>query len=313
MKRVAKKHKSSKKSKSVYSNLYLGIIVGIVASVIIGGSYFLWNKNQREQADHLRPLEVSNLIYCNGEKLDIKVPISEKPVPLVIYVHGGGWQWGSKVGGSAPYFYKLVDKGVAVASINYHLSGRAKFPSAVKDVQCAVKYLKFHASQFNIDSRKIILAGQSAGGNLALVSGMASNTSKFSSESFREILPDVSGVISIGAIYDLESEALSKNTKTNIKLYLQDDGQAYDASPSSYVKGGTLLPMLIFHGDNDESIPYAEAENFTKNVQSAGGDANIVLIKNADHNLWSWFGLDRPNSDSRLKLIEEFIQKVTTE
>lgn len=313
MKRVAKKHKGSKKSKSVYSNLYLGIILGIVASVIIGGSNFLWNKNQREHTDHLRPLEVSNLTYCNGEKLDIKVPISKKPVPLVIYIHGGGWQWGSKVGGSAPYFYKLVDKGVAVASINYHLSGRAKFPSAVKDVQCAVKYLKFHSSQFNIDSRNIILAGQSAGGNLALVSSMASNTGIFASESFREISPEVSGVITIGAIYDLESKILSKNTKQNIDLYLQDSRQASAASPSSYIMQTSLPPMLIFHGDNDKSIPYSEAESFAKKMRNVGGDVDMVLIKNADHNLWSWFGLDRPSSDSRLKLVEEFIQKVAVD
>jgi acetyl esterase/lipase len=313
MKRVAKKHRGSKKSKFVYSKLYLGIIIGIISSVIIVGGYCSWNKNRQIQQDHQKPLEVSNLTYCNGEKLDIKVPISEKPVPLVIYVHGGGWQWGSKVGGSAPYFYKLVDKGIAVASINYHLSGRAKFPSAVKDVQCAIKYLKFHSSQFNIDSRNIILAGQSAGGNLALVSSMASHTGIFAGESFREISPDVSGVITIGAIYDLESKALSKNTKINIDLYLKDSIQASVASPSSYITQTNLPPMLIFHGDNDKSIPYSEAENFAKNMQRVGGDVDMVLIKNADHNLWSWFGFDRPSSNSRLKLIEEFIQKVTVD
>jgi len=176
MKGGTKKHtgKSQKTSNwSVTPPMLLVAGVVVLLGLALCFSLQWWGRLQRERSDHLQPLVVTNLEYCNGEKLDLTVPQGPKGKPVVVLVHGGGWQYGSKVGGAAPSFTRLTDNGIAVASINYRLSDRVQYPAQIHDVQCAVRFLKTNATLFGLDGNKVILAGISSGANLALMAGLS--------------------------------------------------------------------------------------------------------------------------------------------
>ncbi len=284
------------------------ILVGFVAVRSVDA----WRTYQKEQADHQQPLTATNVPYCHGEKLDIVVPVTHNPKPLVVYVHGGGWRYGSKVGGGAPYFYQLVDHGIAVASVNYRLSDRAQFPAQFEDVQCAVRFLKSQAQVFGIDPEKIILAGQSAGGNLAMLAAVAANNP----EAFDTGTPrqydqwdaHVAGVIATDAHYDLTAVSFSEKSEANISRYVDDDARV-KASPQTYLDEDDPA-ILMFHGLQDTIVAPDQAENFALHATELGLDVQYIPVKNAGHNLWAWFGRDSPNGDERFQMIKNFIQNM---
>src|SRR5262249_9050606 len=92
--------------------------------------------------------------------------------PLVVFVHGGGWQAGhtrhSGAFGNWPgVLAMLASKGYVVASVEYRLSGEARFPAAIQDVKTSIRWLRSKSAQFGIDPARVIVWGGSAGGHLA--------------------------------------------------------------------------------------------------------------------------------------------------
>lgn len=105
------------------------------------------------------------------QKLDLYLPAAEPnaPLPLIVWVHGGAWQAGSKEGCPAVGF---VGKGYAVASINYRLSRHAIFPAQIQDCQAAIRWLRVHADEYRIDPNRFGVWGASAGGHLVALLGV---------------------------------------------------------------------------------------------------------------------------------------------
>lgn len=109
-----------------------------------------------------------DLVYVEGgherHKLDLYLPEkADGPLPLIIWVHGGGWQNGSK-DGCPPLRGGYVERGYAVASINYRLSGHAVFPAQIEDCKAAIRWLRAHAKQYGLDAKRFGVWGSSAGG-----------------------------------------------------------------------------------------------------------------------------------------------------
>lgn len=123
------------------------------------------------------PPTVADVAYATdspGQHLDLWLPDAPTaPVPLVVFVHGGGWYYGSR-DMVAPKVGPLLTAGFAVASIDYRLSGEAPFPAAVDDARAAVGHLRRHAAEAGIDPDRIALWGESAGANIACVVGALS-------------------------------------------------------------------------------------------------------------------------------------------
>ena len=111
-----------------------------------------------------------NLAYGEHErqKLDVFVPKGDGPFPLVVWVHGGAWEAGSKDGNPAAV---LMDRGFAVASINYRYSKQAVFPAQINDCKAAIRWLRANAKKYKIDADHIGVMGASAGGHLVALLG----------------------------------------------------------------------------------------------------------------------------------------------
>src|SRR6218665_1249223 len=111
-------------------------------------------------------------------RMDLYLPPKEKgPSPVVINIHGGGWNKGVKE--SQTGFNTFFKQGFAVANIEYRLTGQATAPAAVEDTRCALIYLVKNAKELNIDVNKIVIMGGSAGGHLALMGGLLANDHRF--------------------------------------------------------------------------------------------------------------------------------------
>ncbi|GAC1365164.1 MAG: alpha/beta hydrolase [Ktedonobacteraceae bacterium] len=120
-------------------------------------------------------LVARNLAYANisnAQMLDIYLPEGEGPFPLLVYVHGGAFRFGDKrENEAASTFGSVLAAGFALASINYRLSGEAKFPAQIQDVKTAVRWLRTQAATYRLDPRRIGAWGASAGGHLVSLLG----------------------------------------------------------------------------------------------------------------------------------------------
>jgi len=123
-----------------------------------------------------------DVVYTSGpgfqEKLDLYIPNkTSKLAPAIINIHGGGWVGGSKEqqGGFNPYF----KNGFLVCNIEYRMTKEAKAPAAIEDARCALAYLKKNAKELGIDVNRIVVMGGSAGGHLALMTGLLENDHRF--------------------------------------------------------------------------------------------------------------------------------------
>jgi acetyl esterase/lipase len=225
-------------------------------------------------------------------KLDIYVPKSDKPLPLVIWVHGGGWTGGSKEGGPA---LKLLDKGYAVAAINYRFSQHAVFPAQIEDCQSAVRFLRANAKQYNLNPDAFGAWGASAGGHLVALMGTAGDE-----KSFEKIGKVKEGSAKVQAVCDwfgpidfvvmsekASSDALKDPGKNPLaKLIggpvLENKEKALRASPLKYLSKDSA-PFLIMHGDKDPLVPVGQSELFHEALKKAGVESTLLVAKGAGH------------------------------
>ena len=117
---------------------------------------------------------ITNIPYTtrggSEQQLDLYLPTNRKGEPLVIYVHGGGWEHGDKAGDSInPNNLQWLWQGYTLASINYRLVQTALWPAQIEDCKAAIRWLKAHARNYGYDADRIAVVGESAGGHLAAV------------------------------------------------------------------------------------------------------------------------------------------------
>ena len=225
---------------------------------------------------------------------DVYLPESSAATPVVIAMHGGGWKGGSR----KTYQYLgpfLAAHGYAMLAISYRLVQREKnrYPAAVDDVRAAVRYVREHAGELNVDPARIVLMGDSAGAHLAALVGLIDR-------------PQVKAVVGIFGVYDLALQwqrDLRERPNDNISssflgASLFEDRQLYfDASPISHVVTANAGPAFLIAWGTFDDVSYPEqSETFLLALKQAGFYARPV-IQNAPH-YWSADPIDEPGSHS---------------
>ena len=127
-------------------------------------------------AEALRDIEYAR-VGNKSLKLDLYVPDGAGPFPVIVWVHGGGWTSGDKALSASGPQVRQTARGYAVASINYRFSQEAKFPAQIEDCKAAVRWLRAHAAEHNLDPARIAVWGDSAGGHLASLMGASGGAS----------------------------------------------------------------------------------------------------------------------------------------
>ncbi len=194
--------------------------------------------------------------------LDIYRPAKlDKPVPGLIFIHGGGWKSGNK----KDYQYHCVEmakRGYVAASMGYRLSGEAPFPAAVQDAQCAVRWMREHAAEYGIDPNRIAVMGGSAGGHLSLMVGYAEDDSFPKTGGHDETNAEVQAVVNLYGVADCTTEMA--RTANEVTSFL---GKTYSEAPEVFDQCSPMFhldaqdpPTLTFHGTIDDIVPVAQAD-----------------------------------------------------
>lgn len=236
------------------------------------------------------------------QKLDLYLPAGKGPFPLILNIHGGAFKFGDK-GMVDPLLGKaLLENGYAIASIDYRMSGEAKFPAAVQDAKAAVRFLRTNAAKFNINPNKIVAFGQSAGANIAAMLGTTSGVAEFDDAKL-----GLAGVSSgVAAVIDwfgptdfakMDAQAKEQgcsaaeqshnNADSPESLYLgkpvpQASNLVRKANPITYITKNAP-PFLIQNGENDCTVPVAQSKLLADALKAAGGDVHYDLLKGVGH------------------------------
>lgn len=235
-------------------------------------------------------------------RLDLYLPpASDRPAPVIVWVHGGGWAGGSKAGTPA---IRMVESGFAVASINYRLSHHAIFPAQIHDCKAAIRWLRAHAAEYRLDTDHIGVWGSSAGGHLVALMGTTNGVAELEGQlGNQEQSSDVQAVVDWFGPTDFLTVG-PKETRTRL---LGSDPktipeQAKRASPIHYVSKDDP-PFLVMHGDADQTVPIAQSETFTQALKKAGVDATFINVVGGGH------GGNLFTNDESMKRIESFFRK----
>ncbi|MEQ1516958.1 MAG: alpha/beta hydrolase [Usitatibacteraceae bacterium] len=229
-------------------------------------------------------------------KLDLYLPRNQtSPVPLVMLFHGGGWVEGRKeasVLSALPY----LQMGFAVANVGYRLGRVSLAPSAVEDTRCALRWLSRRAKDFKIDTSKIVLTGGSAGGHLALITGMLPAGNVFDRACATDdnarwvsgIEPPmtVAAIVNYFGITDVEDLLSGANAKHYAIEWFgampNREALARSLSPMQYVRTGGPAVFTV-HGDADQLVPYAHSVRLHEALKKAGVPSEFVTIAGGGH------------------------------
>jgi acetyl esterase/lipase len=231
-----------------------------------------------------------NVVYAKVNdwegKMDLYLPASSgKPTPVIINIHGGGWNHGTKEeqGGFTPYF----KAGFAVANIEYRLTSQATAPAAIEDTRCALIYLIKNANALHLDPNKIVIMGGSAGGHLALMGGLLQNNHIFDTNCMGVENINVAAIIDKYGIADVNDWAYgpyikSKSATNWLGAKKEDQNFIKSVSPISWVKS-TSPPVFIVHGDADPTVPYQESVALHQALLAAGVKTEFITIPGGLH------------------------------
>lgn len=224
--------------------------------------------------------------------LDIikKSETKNKKLPVIVFIHGGGWISGNKESG-IPKLLPFVEKGYFCVSISYRLSNEAPFPAQIEDCKCAIRFLKGNSEKYNIDPDKIGVWGASAGGNLVALLGVTEDEIFNESGGWNGYSSKVKAVCDwfgrTNFLIDIKKSEDEKSPYKYISKFLggpieENIEKAIKVSPYFY-KCRNTPPFLIMHGENDEIVPYSQSEMFFKKLRENKNDVTLVRIKNGGH------------------------------
>jgi acetyl esterase/lipase len=222
-----------------------------------------------------------DVTYCNSQTLDVYVPRSAatRPLPLAIFVHGGGLTAGDKAYLNPTFLNALARAGFAVASLNYRLAPGNQFPAQIEDVKCGIRYLRAHAQAYDISPSKIFAFGTSYGGTLVALAALTGGHSRF------DVGPYVTTSSAIVAASDMFGPADLPGWISPQGFHVVFGGNRANlvlASPAHYVRANAP-PILIVQGTADTTVPEAQSAELYRKLSVFGDHTQLILVHNMGH------------------------------
>jgi len=228
------------------------------------------------------------------QKLDLYLPRADSRVPVILFVHGGGFSRGDKQDQDPAPF---LSDGYAFATINYRLSGDAIFPAQIEDCKAAVRWLRANAATYKLDPDRIGAWGTSAGGHLVTMLGTTGDTRMF----------DVGENLDSSSHVQAVADWFGPTDFLQMDAHRLPNGMSHDGtgSPESRLIGGPIQrnkekvaranpityitpvdpPFLIAHGDQDRLVPIHQSQLLEAALKAAGVPVTFITVKGAGHGL----------------------------
>jgi acetyl esterase/lipase len=225
--------------------------------------------------------------------MDLYVPHTDRPAPVVIWVFGGSWRIGSK--GYHVNVRELTRYGIAVAAIEYRLSATAKYPAQLDDCRTAAQWLRQHGSQYGIDPHQIGVSGESAGGHLAALLGTVEGAPRI--RAVCALYPPTD-LVRLGRLYanPKKPSAVEQLLGGPIEEKL---ALATEASPVTHVRA-SVPPFLIIHGGLDTLVPLDQSQDLHRRLLRSHVESRLIVVPGKGH----WFLLN----ESQLAEVARFFR-----
>ena len=261
---------------------------------------------------------VPDIVYGKGGdkdlKLDLFLPENITPQHIgIIFIHGGGWvnlskeylkEWG----------YYFADRGYTAVSIDYRLSDEAKFPAAIEDCKCAVRWMRANAPKYGIDPDKIAVFGESAGGHLAALLGTSGGVKELEGTGGNDgysSRPNL--VFPVYGVFDLVYRARMKGLKENsLQEFI---GCSYDECPEKYRRASPITyidksdpPFLLFHSTGDSAVSFQQSVKFEKLLKNAGVPVEFSKTFGSKHGYVLWYPHFKPTCEQMEYFIEKYFK-----
>ena len=232
---------------------------------------------------------VNNVTYLTASnweaKLDVYTPRAAGPHPTLLHIHGGGWVGGSResvILRAMPF----LEMGFAVVNVSYRLGQVAQAPAAVEDCLCALRWIVRNAKEYSFDISRIVVSGYSAGGHLALTTGMVPASAGMDRQCPGTEELKVAAIVNWYGITDVADLLDGANMRPYAVQWLGSRPDRVEVarrvSPLAYVRAG-LPPIMTIHGDADPTVPYAHATQLRDALKKAGVTTELVTIPNGRH------------------------------
>lgn len=241
-------------------------------------------------------------------RMDLYVDLSaEKKLPVLMNIHGGGWNHGSKE--SQTGFNIFFKEKFAVANVEYRLVQTSYAPGAIEDIRVAIEYLKLNHEALNIDPENIVLMGASAGAHLALMAGLLGNDRRFDANCQTQSTDmRVKAIIDkYGPVDFSDPEDEFYNYKSLI-WWMGDKAADLDfrkeISPITYVTEKSA-PVLIIHGTSDPIVPYTQSLKLKEELDKKGVYNEFISVEKGLHGKF-----DKSKNNEINKSIVDFLKKV---
>ena len=226
-----------------------------------------------------------NLTYCHSQSLDLYIPRGAvtRPLPVAMYIHGGGMTAGDKADLSPVFLDALASAGYAVASVNYRLAPGSRFPAQIEDVKCAIRYLRAKAPRYGLNAREVFAFGTSVGGQLVTLAALTGPYSAWDAGPYRAEPATLRAVADIFGPANLTQRASGFSASGIQQVFGRGDrGDLVLASPVHFVAANSP-PILIVQGVNDTKVLESQAIELYKDLKAAGDQTQLVLVANMGH------------------------------
>jgi len=252
-------------------------------------------------------------------KLDVIAPRdTSRRLPTLLYIHGGGWRGGVKETHFLD-FLPYLEMGFAIVNVEYRMGRVALAPGAVEDCRCALRWVLDHAEEYGIDTGRIVVSGHSAGGHLALTTGMLTASVGLDRrcpavnpdgagrvDAYEPEMP-VAAMVNWYGITDVADLVEGPNAKIYAVQWMGGLSNwrevARRVSPLEYVRAD-LPPILTLHGDADEVVPYNHATRLHAALEKAGVPNQLHTIAGGNHG-----GFNLNENLEAMRVIRAFLEQ----
>lgn len=245
-----------------------------------------------------------DLVYAPGRQLNLYLPAGAGPHPVVLIVHGGGWDSGSREM-ERPFALQLAARGFAAAPVSYRLGKSGRFPAALHDLKATVRWLRAHAADHGLDPARIGVVGMSAGGQLAALLGATNGRPEFEgAEGEVTTASAVQAVVDIDGLADFTAPELVAQQDAKPSAPVRFLGGKFDERAKVWRAASALThagphsaPMLFINSTvTDPILPGREA--MRDRLRAAGVVSEIVVLPDTPHPFWLFHPRFEPTVDA---------------